>query len=158
MVEGLTSDYILGKIVGTRKKYTNDELNGIYDRTSGRCHVCHKKIAFKNYGVHGARGSWHVDHSKPLAKGGTSHKANLFPACIPCNLSKSTFSARTARGWVGKAKAPLSRDASVAVKKSNTVGASLIGAGLGAAVGGPPGALFGAIVGAFVGNSQAVDG
>lgn len=29
-------------------------LNQIYDRTSGRCHICHKKLAYKNYGAVGA--------------------------------------------------------------------------------------------------------
>ncbi|MGO4298483.1 HNH endonuclease [Glutamicibacter sp. MCAF14] len=30
----------------------------------------------------------HIDHVKPLAKGGSNWPANLRPACAPCNLSK----------------------------------------------------------------------
>lgn len=31
----------------------------------------------------------HVDHIKPVAKGGTNHHANLIAACIDCNYGKS---------------------------------------------------------------------
>lgn len=140
-----------------RRRYSNDELNQIYDRTSGKCHLCHKKVAFKNYGAHGARGAWHVEHSRPLAKGGTDRMSNLYAACISCNLQKHTFTTRTARSWVDKTKAPLSRERREGAKQKNAVGGGVIGAGLGAAFAGPPGALVGAIVGAIVGHSQNPD-
>ncbi len=34
-------------------------------------------------------GKWHIDHKFPKSMGGTSERANLIAACIPCNLSKS---------------------------------------------------------------------
>lgn len=34
----------------------------------------------------------HVDHVKPLSKGGSQWPSNLRPACRPCNLSKGTKS------------------------------------------------------------------
>ncbi len=68
--------------------YTDDELNYIYDKTGGYCNWCEKKIAFRNYGRVGERGAWEVDHSNPLALGGTDYLRNLVPACIPCNRSK----------------------------------------------------------------------
>jgi hypothetical protein len=30
----------------------------------------------------------HVDHVRPLARGGWEHRSNLVPACAPCNVSK----------------------------------------------------------------------
>jgi len=68
--------------------FSDDDLNEIYDRTSGYCHICHRKLAFINYGVLGARGAWEVEHSKPQARGGTHMRTNLYAACIPCNRSK----------------------------------------------------------------------
>ena len=72
-------------------------LNDIYDRTTGRCHLCGKRLAFHNYGCHGTRGAWHIEHSVPRANGGTDHLNNLYPGCIPCNLSKGTRSTRSVR-------------------------------------------------------------
>ncbi|MEE9174325.1 MAG: HNH endonuclease [Thermoplasmata archaeon] len=46
------------------------------------------KLAWCNYGVHGAKAPWEVDHSVPLSRGGTDHMNNVFPACIPCNQAK----------------------------------------------------------------------
>jgi len=31
----------------------------------------------------------HIDHVKPISKGGSNWPANLRPACEPCNLRKS---------------------------------------------------------------------
>jgi hypothetical protein len=31
------------------------DLNAIYDRTSGYCHICQPKVYFSNYGIVGAR-------------------------------------------------------------------------------------------------------
>lgn len=68
--------------------YTDEQKRAIFERTNGRCHLCHKKLAFKNYGLLTERGSWEVDHSIPRAKGGTDHQNNLLPAHIKCNRSK----------------------------------------------------------------------
>lgn len=46
----------------------------------GKCPVCKTSLAGNNY---------HLDHIKPLAKGGTNHRTNLQLLCPPCNLSKS---------------------------------------------------------------------
>ncbi len=69
--------------------FSNEVLSEIYDKTDGYCCYCHKKLAWKNYGKIGTRGSWEVDHSKPKSKGGSSYSRNLVPACIPCNRDKS---------------------------------------------------------------------
>ncbi|MCG8378187.1 MAG: HNH endonuclease, partial [Proteobacteria bacterium] len=68
-----------------------------------------KKLAWKNYGLDGQRGSWHIDHSKPKSKGGTDYLRNLVPACIDCNREKSNsqgsyykqqFEPDTIGGWL----------------------------------------------------------
>jgi 5-methylcytosine-specific restriction endonuclease McrA len=132
--------------------YTTKEVRAIYDRTSGHCHLCHKKLARTNYGKVNARGGWEVDHSVARAAGGTDHGNNLRAACTPCNRSKQDGSTRTARARHGQTRAPNSRAKRAEKKVANT----WIGAGLGGAAGlifGPVGALGGAIIGALVGNS-----
>jgi 5-methylcytosine-specific restriction endonuclease McrA len=69
--------------------YSNEELNYIYEKNDGHCWHCDKKLAFTNYGIVGARGAWEVDHSVPIARGGTDYFRNLVPACVPCNRNKS---------------------------------------------------------------------
>ncbi len=59
-------------------RFNEQQLNFIYDRTHGCCHICHRKLSFKNYGIHGSRGGWHVEHSIPKAKDGTDHLNNLY--------------------------------------------------------------------------------
>ncbi len=132
--------------------YAGDELNDVFDRTSGRCHLCGKKLAFKNYGQLGARAAWEVEHSRPRAGGGTNHLNNLYAACIPCNRKKGTLSTRSTRAWHGRTKAPLSR----VRRKEQREFQTLAGAVGGAVVGmrfGPVGALLGAVIGGLVGDS-----
>ena len=50
-----------------------DKLN------QGVCHYCGKKFAPTELSM---------DHVVPVARGGTSTKANVVPACKPCNASK----------------------------------------------------------------------
>lgn len=136
--------------------WTDDDLDAIYDRTSGKCHLCHKKLARVNYADFGARGAWEVEHSVPKARGGTDHLNNLFPACIPCNRSKSARSTRSSRAANGRSRAPLNRRARSAAKAEN----ALVGAGLGAFVGsafGPLGTLVGGALGAHLGHKENPD-
>jgi 5-methylcytosine-specific restriction endonuclease McrA len=74
--------------------YTDEELNIIYNKNSGYCWHCNKKLSFKNYGLIGEKGAWEVDHSVPLSRGGTDHLNNLVPACISCNRSKGDLTSR----------------------------------------------------------------
>lgn len=67
----------------------DETINYVYYKNGGYCVYCGKKLSFTNYGKNGEKGSWHIDHSKPKAKGGTDHGNNLVPACIDCNLDKS---------------------------------------------------------------------
>ncbi len=45
----------------------------------GICHYCEKKFKPSDLTM---------DHIVPLARGGTSSKSNLVPACKPCNENK----------------------------------------------------------------------
>jgi hypothetical protein len=123
--------------------YDSATLNDIYDKTAGRCHLCGKKLAFTNYGRHGQRAAWEVDHSRPRARGGTDMFRNLLPACTGCNRSKQAGANRKIRIGFGLDRAPLSYDQRAAQRSRNIVA----GAAVGAALAGPWGAVIGALLG-----------
>lgn len=137
--------------------FTNEQLNDIYDRSSGYCHICHKKVAFKNYGQQGARGAWEVEHSVPRANGGTNHLNNLYPACIPCNRAKGTRSTKSVRAENGVSKAPLSTTRRREAKAEKAVAGAFLGGVVGAMTGGPIGAAIGAAIGATVAKKSNPD-
>jgi hypothetical protein len=105
---------------------TDRDLNDIYDRTDGACHICGKKLSFKNYGVSGTRGAWEIEHSVPRAVGGTNHRNNLFAACIRCNRSKGAKSTREARSQHGRSAAPLSKAKKAKLRQENALGSALV--------------------------------
>ncbi|MGJ5819947.1 HNH endonuclease [Paludibaculum fermentans] len=86
---------------------SKDELKRIFDRSSGKCHLCHEWLSFEEYGKVKAQGGWEIEHSKPRAKGGTNHINNLYPACVACNRSKGTKQASQVRSSRGKTRSPL---------------------------------------------------
>lgn len=137
--------------------YTKEQLDRIYRKTSGYCHLCHAKLSRKNHGQEGERGAWHVDHSVPRAKGGTDHLNNLKPACISCNLDESAKTSRTARGWKGKKSAPLNPEKRKQAKLENGFAGAIAGGLAGGAIAGPIGVIVGAVTGACVGSSQNPD-
>jgi hypothetical protein len=132
---------------------SDDRLNAIYDKTDGRCHLCYAKLSYHNYGVHSAKGSWHVEHSKPKVKGGTDHLNNLLPACISCNLGKGTLHTRTVRKWNGVTRAPYSKAKKEKIKNDNMVGFGALGFVVGAGIGGPIGGIIGATIGSKIGKN-----
>ena len=136
--------------------YSDDQLSRIYDRTSGYCHICRKKLSFTNYGRIGYRGAWEVEHSIARANGGSHHGNNLYAACISCNRSKCAGTTRSARAAQGRTRAPLSRQKRASKRIENT----FLGAGTGPLAGlrfGPGGALIGGIIGALIGDSAKID-
>ena len=137
--------------------YNAATLRKIFDRTSGNCHICGKKLAFSNYGKTGARGAWEVEHSNPKSKGGSNHGNNLYAAHIPCNRSKRDGSTRSARAKHGRTRAPLSAANREKTRMRNTATCAGVGLAIGAVFGGPPGALIGSGIGAFVGHSANPD-
>jgi hypothetical protein len=97
-----------GRGRGRRRKFQPRHLDLIYDRTDGRCHICHFKHKREAYGRQG-RYVWQVDHRKPLAKGGTDTHQNWRVSCVGCNAEKGTMSSRDARAAAGTTSEPLSR-------------------------------------------------
>jgi 5-methylcytosine-specific restriction endonuclease McrA len=127
-------------------------LRHVYDRTSGYCHICHKKLSFVNYAAQGSRGAWEVEHSVPRSLGGSNHLNNLYPACVVCNRAKSNYTTKTARRWNNTTRAPLSRAKKTTLAKHNTIMGGGIGVAVGSA-GGPLGALLGGWLGAKIGRA-----
>lgn len=89
--------------------YSPQQLDAIFEKTNGRCHICRKTLARQSYGTMKTPGAWEVDHSVPQAKGGTDRLGNLLPACISCNRSKQDSSTETARRKHGFRASPLSK-------------------------------------------------
>jgi 5-methylcytosine-specific restriction endonuclease McrA len=131
-------------------RYTDDQLAAIYERTDGKCHLCWKKLAWRNYATVGARGAWEVDHCVPRARGGTDHGNNLRPACTSCNRSKQDRPSRRARAARGRTRAPQSaaRNAEIRLSNSLTLGSAAAGLGL---AGGPLTTIMFGLFGAAIG-------
>jgi hypothetical protein len=136
--------------------FTDEKLDLIYHKTTGYCHICHRKLARRNYGLLGERGAWEVEHANPRSKGGTDHLNNLYPACIICNRDKSNRTTKTARSWHDKKRAPLSPAKRKAAKSHNAVLGAAGGAVLGSMFG-PAGAAFGAMIGGIWGHEENPD-
>lgn len=109
-------------------KYDEEQQRSAFRRTDGCCHICGKKLSFKNYGVFGARGCWEMEHSVARATGGGEHGNNRYPACISCNREKRDGSTRTARAKYGRVAAPLSAAKKIQRRRRNAI---LAGAGSG---------------------------
>lgn len=106
-------------------KWTSARRRQIFDRTSGKCHICHGTLEFLSYGKDGG---WEIEHSNPRVKGGTDRLNNLYPAHAKCNRSKGARSTSLARKRFGKTRAPLS----VAKRKQEKIKAGFLN-GLGMA-------------------------
>ncbi|MBE7439249.1 MAG: HNH endonuclease [Spirochaetales bacterium] len=132
--------------------YSNRQLDDIYDKTDGRCHLCGKKLAISNYGIIGTRGAWEVEHSVPRARGGSSHLNNLYPACIPCNREKGTRSSRTHRKYSAIRRAPMSAKRKTRERRKVTAWSTVLLSLGGAAIGGGRGFLVGGLVGYGLGR------
>ncbi len=131
-----------------------ERLKKIYQKTDGYCHLCHKKLSFSNYGLHRTKGGWHIEHSVAKANGGSDHLNNLYPACITCNIDKSTKHTKTIRKSNGVSRAPYSKAKKDAIRNDNTAGGVLLGGGVGFAIGGPIGAFIGSMIGGALGNNN----
>jgi 5-methylcytosine-specific restriction endonuclease McrA len=80
--------------------YDDELLSEIYDKTNGYCRYCGKKLAWRNYGILGARATWEVDHGIPLSRGGSDYFRNLWSACIECNREKGDMTTREFRRYL----------------------------------------------------------
>src|SRR6185295_775084 len=100
-------------------RLSDEDLRAIYDRTTGKCHLCGKQLSVTNYGRFGEKGSWEVEHSNARARGGTDRLNNLYAACISCNRSKGAVTTRAARAREGRTHAPLSREKRKMARREN---------------------------------------
>ncbi|MGE3703081.1 MAG: HNH endonuclease [Hyphomicrobiaceae bacterium] len=120
----------------------------VFEKSNRLCHLCWQPIAYSNYGNHGARGAWEIDHSIPRAQGGTDHLNNLYAAHTRCNRSKQTRSSASVRRENGHTRPPMSAAALKELKAGDAwTGAFSVGL-LGLRFGGIPGLLLGAAIGA----------
>lgn len=119
----------------------------IFARTQGRCHICRGRLTFANYAMHGRRGAWEIEHSRPRSRGGTDHGNNLYAAHIDCNRTKGVRSTRSARGEHGFAAAP--RSAEATERDAQSLG--ILGGLIGAVIVPPHLRLVGLIAGAVLG-------
>jgi len=67
--------------------------------SSGLCHYCQKKVAYKNITM---------DHLVPLARGGRSTKDNLVPSCKKCNNLKKSMMPLEWEDYLDKTQVPRS--------------------------------------------------
>lgn len=130
--------------------YDQNILEHIFSRTDGRCHICRKSLSFGNYGLHGRKGAWEVEHSKPRAHGGTDHLKNLFAAHTTCNRRKRDRSTRYARAEHGYRAAPLSREK----KRENAAASGIAGALVLSLLVPPPLRLAAALLGGLAGSAS----
>ena len=72
-----------GKIDISRKGFSAEIRNDVYERTQGKCALCGKFVRFDQFTI---------DHIIPLAKGGTNDRNNLQCTCKRCNAMKQDFS------------------------------------------------------------------
>jgi hypothetical protein len=138
-------------------RHSHETKCDTFQRTDGRCHICRATLIFKLYGKLNVPGAWEIDHSNPLAVGGTHTRRNFLPACPGCNRSKQHRTTRSARAQHGYMRAPVSAQKQLQRRTNNTI----VGGGIGAValgvVAGPPGILFGVVLGGFLGNMEDVE-
>ncbi len=129
--------------------FDNETRRAVFAKSNALCHLCWKPIAFSNYGNHGARGAWEIDHSVPKSQGGTDHLNNLYAAHTICNRAKQARSSASVRRENGHSRPPMSAAAMKKLKAGDALAGAISGGLLGARFGGPPGMLIGAIIGAI---------
>jgi hypothetical protein len=129
--------------------FSLEEIEIVFDRTDGRCHLCRRKLAFRNYGSLGRRRAWEIDHSVPRARGGTGRINNLLPACVACNRSKRDAPTKTIRLCNGFTAAPLSKCEQRKRRSENAAAGATVCALIGVLAAGPAGLALCAAAGGF---------
>lgn len=66
---------------GAEGKYTREDVDRILKAQKYKCAGCKTDI----------RESYHIDHIKPISKGGSNWPKNLQCLCPPCNMTKSAL-------------------------------------------------------------------
>lgn len=68
----------VARLKGAEGQFTKDDIARIFGLQKGKCAYCRVKLTKKH----------HVDHIRPIAKGGTNWPRNLQLTCSACNQSK----------------------------------------------------------------------
>lgn len=124
--------------------WTDEQLDAIFERTDGRCHICRRGLKRGHYGRLAVGTGWEVEHSNPRAKGGTDRLSNLYAAHISCNRSKGAASTQTARAQHGYTCAPMSAAKQEEARLANAAAGGLLGlVGAGMLARAAAGAAFG---------------
>jgi 5-methylcytosine-specific restriction endonuclease McrA len=76
------------------RRWTDRELNAIFNKTDGHCWYCKRKLKWSHYGDRSFAMGWEVDHVVARYNGGSDNLSNLVPACWPCNVDKGTRNAK----------------------------------------------------------------
>lgn len=89
---GLNQIDAIRQLTGANVKISKKQREELKHKYGGHCAYCGCELGDK----------WHVDHLAPIYRGcendceishrGNDEIDNLMPACVSCNLSKSTFS------------------------------------------------------------------
>ena len=70
-----------GRQLKSKRVLSNPDVRRlVFNKNDGRCHLCGGRLSIS---------SFHIEHSKSKANGGSDHLNNLWPACRACNLKKS---------------------------------------------------------------------
>ncbi len=67
-----------GHMAGSNGKFTKHDISNIYERQRGRCVWCRSQL----------KNRYHIDHRKPLSRGGANSADNIDLLCADCNLRK----------------------------------------------------------------------
>lgn len=78
-----------------RIRFTAKTRGKVWHKCDGKCAYCGKDLS---------RGTWTVDHIRPLVKGGNNKTPNLLAACETCNKAKGAMTIAQFRKWVKKHK------------------------------------------------------
>lgn len=109
------------------------DLDRVWAKTHGHCHLCHDRVDLGTYGfadLFGADAAT-VDHLVPQSHGGDDHHDNLLPAHLGCNASRGTQPVTVTRyRLTGAVEAPLSTGGRVGVGAAMTGLGALIGGAL----------------------------
>ncbi len=67
---------------GAHGKHTARDIAQIFEQQRGRCAWCRARLKC------GGPEKYHVDHIRPLSRGGSNARGNLCLACPSCNIAK----------------------------------------------------------------------
>lgn len=129
--------------------YSEEQLDRVFRRTAGVCHICRQPLVRSAYGREPhVKGSWEVDHSKARSIGGADHPNNFYAAHPRCNRSKGRRSTRAARARYGYKRAPYSEEE----RRDNTASGALLGAAMLATTVAPQARLAAVVIGMVIGG------